>query len=59
MTLIVSLQCGGYRPNSDMERRLMTGRAGPKRKTNPITLIKYEWDQIHKFKNFFQQNGGQ
>ena len=42
-----------------MERRLMTGRAGPKRKSNPITLIKYEWDQIHKFKNFAPQNGNQ
>ncbi|MBL9132008.1 MAG: hypothetical protein JNG86_12455 [Verrucomicrobiaceae bacterium] len=36
----------GYLSYADNEKRLMTGRFGPKRNTNPIRMVKAEWDVV-------------
>lgn len=36
-----------YLPGTDNELRLMSGKEGPKRATNPRMLIKGEWDKLH------------
>lgn len=42
--------------SSDNEDRLMTGRYGLKRAQGPLRLIKYEWDELHKFQYFGASN---
>lgn len=37
-----------HQPNSDNERRVMTGRLGPKRATSPSKLIKFEWERLNR-----------
>lgn len=37
-----------HQPNSDNERRVMTGRSGPKRATSPSKLIKFEWERLNR-----------